>query len=436
MGVPTLLTPGEKVKLIRKTYGLRQEEIAGDDITRNLISVVENNKAGLTSNVAKIITNNINQVCREKEINFSTTEEYLLEDVISQAKKIADQYIDYINSLENAQITLIGEKLNEIDLFLKNYDVEEKKAQLYACIGKKFKKINQYSKAFYYYLKAYESCNELVLTIKILFSMGFCCTFLSSHEEAINYYNLLLKLNPDSEVQYKANFNLALSYKKINKFKEALNTLARLEEHPLILSKSPIEYVDCYLLIGICYNELKEYNKAIKIFKELLKFIDGKSEQQEILVLDNLSIVYRNVKDHANLKSLCYTILDKIENNAECLDTYQGEVYVTLAKNMKSINADKIATTLLFNALESYKDSKSALCLADIEFLFMELLDGFIINDDDSNIYYLKNEIFGLIEKDMFPKCNMVTLKIIKYYNSKNSVNEVNDIIEFLEKVS
>lgn len=39
-----ILTPGEKIKNIRKDFKIKQSEITGGKITRNLISLIENYK--------------------------------------------------------------------------------------------------------------------------------------------------------------------------------------------------------------------------------------------------------------------------------------------------------------------------------------------------------------------------------------------------------
>ena len=54
-----LLTPGEKIKKIRKDFKIKQNEITGGKITRNLVSLIENNRADLTASTAEIIANSI-----------------------------------------------------------------------------------------------------------------------------------------------------------------------------------------------------------------------------------------------------------------------------------------------------------------------------------------------------------------------------------------
>jgi len=53
-----VLSTGEKIKNLRKGIGLKQEDIVSDEITRSLISMVENNKRNLTYKTAKVLLGN------------------------------------------------------------------------------------------------------------------------------------------------------------------------------------------------------------------------------------------------------------------------------------------------------------------------------------------------------------------------------------------
>ena len=80
-----LLTPGEKIKKIRKDFKIKQSDITGGKITRNLISLIENNRAELTESTAKIICNSINSICEKRNIDFMMTSDDLLKNNTIQA---------------------------------------------------------------------------------------------------------------------------------------------------------------------------------------------------------------------------------------------------------------------------------------------------------------------------------------------------------------
>ena len=65
-----ILSSGKKIKRIRKELGLKQHEITMGEVTRILISIIENDKAALTEKVAKVIADNINMACSEQNIDY------------------------------------------------------------------------------------------------------------------------------------------------------------------------------------------------------------------------------------------------------------------------------------------------------------------------------------------------------------------------------
>lgn len=423
-------TPGEKIKDIREQLNFKQEDITGGEITRNLVSILENNKANLTENVAKLLSQSINNLCKEKGIDFSITEEYLLESVVSQAKKIANEYIEYINALPSEEITKIQPKLTEIDLFLRTYNTEEKRSLLYRTIGNKFIDIKNYYKAINYYLKAYESSLDTKSTINILLRLGTCFTYLSNYNEAINYYNLLLDISNDVQPIYVAKFNIALCHKELGQFEESLKYLYDLKDSFKTIKSDYIQEFEVDNRIGICLYKLKAFNKSIAIFKALLQ--DCTSDKQELMILTNLADIYRETNDYVTLRKVCTKISDKIKNTADFMDKLQGYLYMSLSENLMAIGEKDTALSLLLKALESYKSRESELMLDDVTKLIVNILNIFIQDNDKDNINYLQNELFELIEKDLYPRYNLASLKFIKYYKFSNDLDKIDTIIDFL----
>lgn len=426
-----IMTQGEKLKNIRNKYDLKQEDITGGEITRNLISIIENNKANITEATAKILATNINLICKERNIDFEVTPDYLLEGVIPQSKKVAEEYIQYIKKLEIEEISKIDSILTEIDVFLKTYDTEEKKPNLYIEIALKFKDNNQYVKSNDYSLKAFESSKDLKTTTRALILLTQCNIYLARYEDAIKYNNILLELNNDPQVQYNTKYNLSLCYKKLKKYNESIEVLNSItEKHKDILESSIAEYVDIYLLIGSCLTELNSFNKAINIYKDLLKMAEDKKEK--ICIMLNLADVYNKTKDSVNLQKINTKILNILNNNPNISKDYESYIYLSLAKNLKSLDQDyNLVKSLLLKALNNFKTGKCPMYYEDIEALLSLLLDIFILNDE-SEIDFLKNEIFELIKMKMFPKTSSMALKIIRYYNFKGKKEEITDMINYL----
>ena len=135
-----ILSPGKKIKRIRKELKIRQQDITGGEITRELISIIENDKSKLTPNVAQIVTDNINRICLERNIDYKLDVSYLLEDIITQENKEADKYIEFLcDNGDNISINL-SDEINKIEKFLMNCDIREKKMIIYEKICDIFKK--------------------------------------------------------------------------------------------------------------------------------------------------------------------------------------------------------------------------------------------------------------------------------------------------------
>ena len=119
-----ILSSGKKIKRIRKELGLKQHEITGGEVTRNLISIIENDKAALTEKVAKVIADNINMACSERNIDYHVSAKYLLESEEYQAERVVDKYLENL-AVDNLQI------VDEIEEFLIIYDFTDKKISIY-----------------------------------------------------------------------------------------------------------------------------------------------------------------------------------------------------------------------------------------------------------------------------------------------------------------
>ena len=281
-----------------------------------------------------------------------------------------------------------------------------------------------------YYIKAYESSIDNNITAYTLIGLGSCCSYLSKYNEAINYYRLLLDLNKNVQYTYIAKFNIALSNYRLKNFDDSLNMLYELKECFTTTLPTSINESDVDSLIGICLFNLKSFNKAITIFKELLK--NSKSEIDEILTLTNLADVYQELKDFSNLNRICNRIKKKISSNTDFMNSYEGDIYISLAKNLKFINDVETSKQLLLKSLECFKNGDSEIYIDDIEKVFSNLMDIYITNSDSTSIEYLRNELFELVQKEMIPKANLISLKFIKYYNYAREFDKVDNIVDFL----
>ncbi|MDT8719226.1 helix-turn-helix transcriptional regulator [Clostridium sp. 19966] len=135
MEIYKVYTIGEKLRLFREKYRLRQEQIVGNDVTRNLISQIENGKAGLTRSTAQIILSHAKEILERDNIHLDVDIEYLLEDEKTQARKILDNFIYELKQLANTNDNAFADTLNEAEKFMLKWDYTDKKIAIYDIAG-------------------------------------------------------------------------------------------------------------------------------------------------------------------------------------------------------------------------------------------------------------------------------------------------------------
>ena len=121
-----ILTPEEKLKNLRKRFGLKQHEITDGQITRNLISMIENGKARLTPENGIKIVEKINKVLHSRSIEIDVSPEEILETVEDQIEKISVDYLEQFNREPSEELA------KEVNSFLANRKYTQRKITINA----------------------------------------------------------------------------------------------------------------------------------------------------------------------------------------------------------------------------------------------------------------------------------------------------------------
>ncbi|MGG7164887.1 hypothetical protein [Clostridium ihumii] len=429
-----ILSPGEKIKVIRRKFKIKQQDITGGEITRNLISIIENNKANLTENVAQILSNNINKFCSEKNINFSITPEYLLEDVHSQVNKICDDYIEFIESTPINKIDTIEYSFDELEYFLKKYNCREKKCVIFKKIGDKFLSCDNKSKAYNYYIKAYENYiigDEGILIFSLLINLIRCCIELEKFDEALTFINFaeinLIKLK--EEESYELHYNSIICYKYLENYSYQLEKIKQLEErYTKYLNENLYEKINILNLKAMCLKDKKSFLEALLIEKEICKIIPSNNIELQLLYISNILEIYGCLKDRKNLQKylnkalkICKEINGTIKN--------EEKIYYDMAMALKLLNTKE-------ECAEYFKKSlKCAIEVKNKHIVFEAILNLFNINMEEENIEEmgnLKNMVLELISNNMLEKNTDLIFYLIKYYNEIKDYESIEDIIHFI----
>ena len=72
------LTPGQRIKKLRKLLNMRQHDLQGEKVKRNFISMIENGERGLSKETARFIAYRFNNKAKELGIDLSNIFSFLL----------------------------------------------------------------------------------------------------------------------------------------------------------------------------------------------------------------------------------------------------------------------------------------------------------------------------------------------------------------------
>lgn len=427
-----ILSPGKKLKKIRKGFKIRQHEITGGEITRELISVIENDKCGLSQKVAEILAENINKICKEKNIDFHLTAAYLLEDITTQANKVADEYINFLNNNENNISKEFIEDIKEIDLFLMNLEIPEKKSLIFEKIGDILKNQKEYYKSHTYYIKAFEHHNRLFNDIRmfnLLQKIGNICIRLTRYKEALDFNNLALIYNDNvpEDLRFKILFNNALCYINLEDYPNTLNEINYIEKALRNLTKQ--DKFELCILKANCYRHQNLFNDSLQINKGLLDSLDEKEHENIIVIISNILDIYASLKDIKHIKAYIDKQIYLLNKNNTLASPYLCSIYKQIGVACNLINNVELSKEYYKKSIRACKQYRNKQIL---ESSLDEFLDILVKEQNLSEINDFKNEILELISLDIMPRNDMAVYKLINFYNNIKDTEGISSLLGFI----
>lgn len=429
-----ILSFGDKVKTIRKKYNLKQDELAGKEITRNLISLVEGDKVNLTQATAEIIIKNLNKIADQKNIEVTETVEYIMESELSQAEKIIDEYINELKNLFIYRDRSFCDTLKEAENFLIKCDIKCKKIKLYELAGDYYCKTQKYYKSILYYERARElivkdRLNETLITI--LRKLSTVYIYIQKYYESIECAKFALNRFVDMSREYKSVFiyNSALCNKAIGNFNDALKDLETLEN--IIDKANKSKYLDILTAKAVCLKCLESYKQAIDTNNRILQLLNEDDTEKRIITHINIVNVYMVMeqsdkvkKEFEKVKNLLYCISSDFEYITD-INFEIGNIYRYL-NNIE--NAEKYYTKAIKTARQNkeYSLENNILCA---------LIDIYIILEDAEKIDKLRLEFFNLSSRQDNIN-NTLMCKLINFYNEISCKDKVKEISNFVLELS
>lgn len=325
---------GQNLKKIRKDLNLRQYEIAGEDVTRNLISLMENGKTPIYQNVASIISKNINKILVQKGQDIYIQAEDILNPDRYESRKKANLYIKKLNEHLNKQHYEIElEELNEIENFLNKWNFIDKKVKIYELLGDIYYKAKDQIREYYYYIKALEVSYEypnMKERYKLILKVVYNCIVTKKYNEAIRLCEFALSTQKSIPEKYKGifHYNCALAYFYLDDYSKSLDHI--------IYAKFYVSYDDyremkrILTLEGICNSKIKNYDGALRTFSKLLKIVDNDSEEIRLIYANIIQIyIEKNNKEKViEYHNKILDILSDLDNDS----LYSPKIIFSVAK--------------------------------------------------------------------------------------------------------
>lgn len=356
------LSPGDILKKIRKELGFKQHEIAGDDITRNLISLIENNRASLNRGNAEILVRNINNLCRMKGIDLELEFKDLFISGIYDAKSKAITYTEFLKDVIRERKVIKESDINEISVFLSKWDLLPQNSLLFSLIGDYYRTLNKCNKAYFYYIKAFENVVKIKNDNSMLVSLckkAVDCGFkLGRLSECLEFLDITEAHLPGTDFENLSQiwFQKATIKLKLKDYDSAFKEIESIETH--IEGEDFLRYIDLEILKYTLYKETGNQRKAVDILKSLKSKIPETDIDMNLLINSYFLDIYYPKKNIPKLKIYLKYFEEKIDE-LEDSSPYDIQILRSAAfgyLNMKKIESAREYLSMAFIRSVSISD--------------------------------------------------------------------------------
>ncbi|PJI08386.1 MULTISPECIES: helix-turn-helix domain-containing protein [Clostridium] len=432
MGSCKILTIGDKLKDLREKYNVRQDDIAGGDITRNLISQIEHGKANLTKSAAKIILKNLKKICAEKHIKVDESIEYLMEDEKSQANKILDDYIKELKDLSIYKDGSFVHKLSEVEEFFIDWNLADKKIAVFELAGDYFANTNDLYNSSMYYEKARALMDVSGYTqniFSVLRKLSMVYSYMDKYEEDIKCCDFALnQFAHKISQQYRSIFlfNSALGYSGLKKYDIALKRLAKLET--MMKDTSTDKYCEVLVQEAFCLGMMEKYNETLDICNKVLKITRKDNFELCALVMFNMVDAYIDLGKKEMAKQYLEEIaqiIDKVPQTAKRLPY----LYCEAGNLHKKLNDNKMAKAYYLKSLQYAKLYKQYNTIGST---LNDLFDIYFQDNDYKGINKVKDMFLLNLSDEQKVDVQLIN-KLLEYYLEQEDHEALKEIQKFIK---
>ncbi|HHY80241.1 MAG TPA: helix-turn-helix transcriptional regulator [Thermoanaerobacter sp.] len=362
------LTPGERVKKIRKMLKLKQRELQSENITRGFISMIESGRSTMSRETASIIADKFNKRAQELGIDLNIDGDYLLMTPAEEAEYYCVQKLKEIRTLEDLN------ELKEIFEIADKYKIKRVTALSYVKIGDIMYGNLNYQDAFTNYYKALDILllNNIKDQLPYIYNMlGACKVNMLEFSEAIIYFDKAIEYADETnaiDIKNKTIYNNALCYRCIGQPTIAIDYVDKYLS-TWDKEKDFIHYIYANSIKANCYRDMGNYEKALELFKEMVKEV-GNDEHPL------LGFLYTNIGE----------IYMEQSNFKESLEYFNKAEKIRRSKDENLLAHTLIEKANLYIKMELYDEARSL------------LEEGLEISHRNSDIEYVVKGNYFLIE--------------------------------------
>jgi transcriptional regulator with XRE-family HTH domain len=264
------LTAGEKLRKLRQQLDIDQDTLTKIGVSRNFISMLENNKRVLPHNRAIQLAELLRNVAKEKNININISDDYL----ISTPQEEAMHYC--LTALDNLKASDEADTLMEI---INKYDLGTVKPRYYLTLADIFFEDKNYTQSFINYLNAldsYKRLNDYIKAPYIYNRLGRCRILKLDYSEGLSYFLKAYESSlyySDEKIKKISLYNIAWCSYNLNNFDDSLKYI---NEYLQLCSieNSLDEYMRATILKASCFVKKKDNNSAVSLYCDAVKLFE------------------------------------------------------------------------------------------------------------------------------------------------------------------
>ncbi|WP_234124889.1 helix-turn-helix domain-containing protein [Clostridium hydrogenum] len=423
-----VVSDGDKLKAIRKKYDLKQDEISGNDITRNLISEIETGVANITKKTAEIVIKNLKELGKKKNFKVTETVEYLMENQIVQATKVLDNYTSELQTLVISRDGSFIETLKKAESFLIDWDIRDKKLMIYELAGDYYCTNNEMYKSAVYYEKASALISRMFLDNELLSlsrKLSMVYGYMGNYEKSIECCEFALSRFDDMSLKDTIIFryNMSFGYLCINNFERALHHIKIAEE---LSEKNNDTSMHIKILNNkaVCFYKIDKKHEALKVFNQILNLTSVNDLEKRLVILTNIVDVCIDVnkKDEA-LEKLNIAINQLLNLNINC--EHVPDIYFQIGEIYKKLDILELSEQYYLKALDfceiqkNYVLENNAMCA---------LIDMYTIQNSIEKMKNIKEKAFFVASK-RGKIDNEIMYKLMIFYSKMST--EILEIANF-----